>query len=72
VECTWRECCEPKAEREVEDEVVQAKAKAAAEWCKHASTVSSKPWHYLLIPHTAIDESQTLAGLTAQFTVEGE
>ena len=61
--------CEPKAETEVEDEVVQAKAKAAAEWCKHASAVSSKPWHYLLIPHTAVDESQTLEGLAAQYKV---
>jgi len=64
--------CEPKAEPEVEDEVVQAKAKAAAEWCKHATTVSSKPWHYLLIPHTAVEESKTLAGLASQFTVETE
>ena len=64
--------CEPKAEPEVDDEVVQAKARAAAEWCKHASTVAAKPWHYLLIPHTAVDESQTLEGLAAQYTVEAE
>jgi type III restriction enzyme len=64
--------CEPKAEREVENEVVQAKAKAAAEWCKHASTVSSKPWHYLLIPHTAVDESNSLKGLAGQYMVKGE
>ena len=60
--------CEPKAESEMDDEVVQAKARAAAEWCKHASTVAAKPWHYLLIPHTAVDESQTLHGLAAQYT----
>lgn len=64
--------CEPKAEPEVEDEVVQAKARAAAEWCKHATTVAAKPWHYLLIPHTAVDESQTLEGLAAQYTVQPE
>lgn len=64
--------CEPKAEPEVEDEVVQAKARAAAEWSAHASSVSSKPWRYLLIPHTAVDESQTLAGLVAQYEVVGE
>ena len=62
--------CEPKAESEMDDETVQAKARAAAEWCKHATTVSSKPWHYLLIPHNAIDESKSLAGLAAQFEVE--
>lgn len=64
--------CEPKAEPEMTDEVVQTKAKAASEWCKHATTVSSKPWHYLLIPHTAIDETKSLAGLAAQFEVTAE
>ncbi len=62
--------CEPKAESEMSAHTVQAKANAAAEWCKHASTVSSKPWHYLLIPHTAIDETKTLAGLAASFRLE--
>ena len=47
------------------DPVVLAKADAAAEWCKHATDVSDKPWHYLLIPHDEIDESKTLAGLAA-------
>jgi type III restriction enzyme len=62
--------CEPKAETEVEDDVIQAKAKAAAQWCKHATSVASKPWHYILVPHTAVNESQTLAGLAAQFEVK--
>lgn len=62
--------CEPKAEPEMTDEIVLAKAKAATEWCKHATTRSRKPWHYLLIPHNAIDETKTLAGLAATFTVE--
>ncbi|PHQ34783.1 DEAD/DEAH box helicase [Rhodopirellula bahusiensis] len=61
--------CEPKDEREVNDEVVQTKARAAAEWCKHASTVAAEPWHYLLIPHTAVDETKSLASLAAQYTV---
>lgn len=64
--------CEPKDEREVNDEVVQTKARAAAEWCKHASTVAAKPWYYLLIPHTAVDETKSLASLAAQYTVQGE
>lgn len=62
--------CEPKAEPDVEDDVIQAKASAAAQWCKRATTVASKPWHYLLVPHTAVNESQTLAGLAAQYEFE--
>jgi type III restriction enzyme len=62
--------CEPKAEQEMEDTTVKAKAHAAALWCKHASSVSSKPWKYLLIPHSAVDESKSLAGLAAQYTVQ--
>ena len=61
--------CEPKAESEMDDDTIQAKALAAAEWCKHATTVSGKPWQYLLIPHNAVDESKSLAGLAAQFEV---
>ncbi len=62
--------CEPKAEDELDDPTVQSKAKAAATYCVKASTVSGKPWHYLLIPHTAVDESKSIAGLAAQFEVE--
>lgn len=62
--------CEPKAESEVEDDIVQLKTQAASEWCKHASTVGRKSWHYVLIPHTAIEESKTLAGLAAQYEVQ--
>lgn len=61
--------CEPKAEEEMDDQTVQAKALAAALWCKHASGVSRKPWHYLLVPHSAVDESKSLAGLAARFAI---
>lgn len=61
--------CEPKMASEMTDEVVLAKARAAATWCRHASEVSPKPWRYLLIPHHAIDEAKTLQGLAASFTV---
>jgi type III restriction enzyme len=64
--------CEPKAEQEMEDVTVKAKAHAAALWCNHASSVSSKPWKYLLIPHNAVDESKSLAGLAGQYTVQGD
>lgn len=62
---TTRYLCEPKMESEMSDETVQAKARAAATWCRHATTVADKPWKYLLIPHTAITEASTLAGLAA-------
>lgn len=67
---TARYLCEPKAENMMEDETVLAKARAASEWCRNAGTVSDKPWKYLLIPHTAIDESKTLEGLAAAHLYE--
>ena len=50
------------------DDVVQAKARAAATWCRHATTVADKPWEYLLSLHSAITEASTLAGLAASCT----
>ena len=47
---TARYLCEPKRASEMSDEVVLLKARAAVLWCKQASTVSEKPWEYLLIP----------------------
>lgn len=61
--------CEPKADTEMDDPIIQAKAKAASEWCKHATGVSSKPWQYMLVPHTSVDESKSLAGLALQFSI---
>ena len=60
--------CEPKRADDVDDDMVVAKAKAAARWCRHASQHGEKPWRYLLIPHNVIDESKTLAGLAASYT----
>ena len=65
---TAKYLCEPKAKDDLTNPVVLAKADAAAEWCKHATEVSDKPWSYLLIPHDEIDESKTLAGLAASYT----
>ena len=64
--------CEPKAQDDVDDEVVQAKARAAATWCENASTVSSKPWNYLLVPHTAVNDSQSMKGLSERYQVNNE
>ena len=60
--------CEPKRANEMTDDTVQAKARAAATWCKHATDHCDKPWTYLLIPHDQIDETKTLAGLAASYT----
>lgn len=64
--------CEPKAAKELTDEEVQAKARAAAEWCAHATLHEQKhggkSWTYLLIPHDAINDNKTLQGLKATYT----
>ena len=64
---------EPKAVDDMTDETVQAKAKAAAIWCvhatAHANTHGGKPLCYLLIPETAIHEDMTLSGLASAHTV---
>ena len=64
-----RYLCEPKRASEMTDEVVLLKAKAAKLWCQHASTVSDKPWRYVLIPHDAIDHSATFATLVGNFEI---
>jgi len=72
---TGKFLCEPKAANEMTAEDVQAKAKAAAEWCAYASAHEmqhgGKPWTYLLIPHDAISDNKTLQGLTATYTYHG-
>lgn len=56
---------ETKAQTDVNTPEVQAKADAAAIWCKQASdyaaTVGGKPWKYLLLPHDEIVESRRFA-----------
>jgi type III restriction enzyme len=55
---------ETKARTDIDTQEVQAKAAAAAQWCKHASdhaaSVGAKPWGYLLIPHDSVKESERL------------
>ena len=64
--------CEPKRESEMDNEIVIAKAKAAAAWCveatEHAKQNGGKSWSYLLIPHDKISDQMTLAGLVARYT----
>lgn len=56
---------ETKARSDVASQEVQAKATAAARWCKHASdhaaSIGTKPWRYLLVPHDEIAESKRLS-----------
>ncbi|WGR98026.1 Tn7 transposase TnsA N-terminal domain-containing protein [Bradyrhizobium sp. ISRA443] len=62
---------EIKVRRDLEDGTVKAKAKAARTWVGHANdhakTYGGKPWCYVLIPHDAMLENVTLAGLAAKF-----
>jgi type III restriction enzyme len=56
---------ETKARADLASEEVKAKRVAATEWCKHASAhaaaASTKPWHYVLIPHDEVTESKRLS-----------
>jgi type III restriction enzyme len=49
------------------DEIVLLKARAAVLWCQHASTVSEKPWEYLLIPHDEITANSTLTNVVQRY-----
>lgn len=62
---------EPKRQSEMNDAVVQAKKTAAVRWCAQASKYmrehGGKAWQYALIPHDAISDNMTLAGLVKRF-----
>ncbi|MFO1357688.1 ATP-binding protein [Plasticicumulans sp.] len=66
---------EPKRADQIGLPEVQAKARAATRWCHHASEHAaqhgSKPWRYLLVPDTAIDLAQSVAGLRTRWTWVG-
>ena len=58
-----RYLCEIKRASDVEDSKVQKKAKAAIQWCERASSVSEKPWRYVLIPHDVVQINRTFKSL---------
>ena len=62
--------CETKMEREVDSDDVQAKAKAACEFCSRASEYTEnnggKPWKYVIIPHTLVKRDYTFGYVIAQ------
>ena len=64
---TGKYLCEPKQKDAMNDPVVIAKAEAASAWCRNATEATGTPWKYLLIPHDAIDESKTFAGIVASY-----
>jgi len=64
---------ETKRADEISDPVVLRKAEAAALWAHiatefHARPTHGKPWSYLLVPHTELSHSTTLAGLKSKYT----
>ena len=61
---------EIKAKRDIDDEIVKAKATAARTWIGHANvhakSYGGKSWRYLLVPHDGLLESMSLAGLVGR------
>lgn len=64
--------CETKAADEINSPDVQAKKKAAIEWCKYASEHEAKhggkPWGYVLIPHDEVSENITFEAIASTYT----
>lgn len=62
--------CETKAEKDVNDNDVLAKAEAAKEFCRRATEFTAKnggkPWRYVLIPHTLVNRSYTFNYILSQ------
>src|SRR5690606_24670359 len=67
---------EIKAKNEINDPVVQAKAKAARKWVhyanEHARDTGGKPWTYVLVPHDAVSPSATLGSLVSTYALGTE
>lgn len=65
---------ETKKEADVEISEVQEKAKAALEYCKHATDYTivngGKTWKYLLIPHTEVTLSKDFSFFKVRFNVK--
>jgi len=60
---------ETKAKKDISDEEVQAKKKAAETYCQNATEYTTanggKPWKYALIAHDIVDKTSTLAYILA-------
>jgi type III restriction enzyme len=64
---------ETKKEGDIETPEVQDKARAAIEYCKHATDYTSKnngkPWKYVLIPHGAVQLNMSFGFLVKQYEI---
>ncbi len=64
---------ETKAQNEMKDEKVLAKADAAVRWCENASKYllshGGKEWKYLLIPHDGVKEQNNLESYVRKFNM---
>lgn len=62
--------CETKAEKDVNDHDVQAKAEAARAYCRRATEFTAqnggKPWQYIIIPHTLVDRAYNFNYILSQ------
>jgi type III restriction enzyme len=62
---------EPKAANQMNELQVVSKREVAAKWCElasaHTMSYGGKPWKYALVPHDAIVDNMTIAGLVDRF-----
>lgn len=67
---------ETKAQNEMGDPKVLAKADAAVRWCANASdylkSIGGKPWKYLLIPHDGVSEQNTLSAYVQKYEMKAK
>ena len=65
--------CETKKAKDVGSDEVEAKTKAAVEWCKnateHALKSSGKPWVYMLIPDNTVVANATIDVLELKYVI---
>jgi type III restriction enzyme len=73
---TARFLVEVKRTSDLETADVLAKAKAARQWCRHATAHAEqhggKPWSYVLIPDEAVASNKSFAGLARAFAIGDE
>ena len=67
---TGKYICEVKADSEANDADVMDKADAAIEWCRVVSRVESKPWSYVFVKESQIDEALEFDVAVQKFTME--
>ncbi len=64
---------ETKKEGDIESSEVQQKARAALQYCQHASEFNAqhggKPWKYVLIPHNAVTVNMSFQTLVKQYEI---